>query len=419
MIAERLEDVIASLSAAPPGAALDYPPAVTATPARNDRLLALGVAFAFALSLGIAVVAIPLLAIDAGYDAAAIGFIVATSAASQLATRLALPFLLGKFADRTLIAFAAVLMLGALGLLLLSTELPAFLLAQLAQGASRAIFWTSSQTHAIRSGGPPVRRLVDLNLAGNAGTLVGPALAGFLATIGLPVAVAGAAIAVGVAAVGAPLMAAFPPFDRRGGVGAFGLLRRDGVDVACWANFVAGTWWSMISSYIPVVLVGAGFGPAIIGWLVTLSEGAGAATLLVLRRTSPSRIRRIVTAGAFVEMAVLAGIALAPPALAAYALLLIVGGTAAGAVTSLAPALVTMVAAEQEHGDALSLSGTFRSIALLGGTRERRGHGRGRGFARCPDRGCRRGRAPRRGARKGRSRLPSTPLSCSSPPPGV
>jgi hypothetical protein len=340
--------------------------ATPATPARNDRPLALGVAFAFALSLGIAIVAIPLLAIDSGYNAAAIGFIVATSAAAQLATRLALPWLLGRFADRALIAFAAVLMLGAFLLLLLSTALPAFLLAQLGQGAARAIFWTSSQTHAIRSGGPPVRRLVDLNLAGNAGTLTGPALAGFLATIGLPVAIAGAAIAVGIAAVGAPLMAAFPPYDRRGGVGAFGLLRRDGVDVACWANFVAGTWWSMISSYIPVVLVGAALGPAIIGWLVTLSEGAGAATLLVLRRTAPSRIRRIVTAGAFVEMAVLAGIAVAPPILAAYALLLIVGGTAAGAVTSLAPALVTMVAADQEHGDALALSGTFRSIALLG-----------------------------------------------------
>ncbi len=339
---------------------------MTASPVRDDRPLALGVAFAFALSIGIAVVAVPLLAIDSGYDAAAIGFIVATSAASQLATRLALPWLLGRFADRALIGFAAVLMAGAFGVLLLSTALPAFLLAQLAQGAARAIFWTSSQTHAIRSGGQPVKRLVDLNLAGNAGTLTGPALAGFLATIGLPVAIAGAAIAVGLAAVGAPLMAAFPPYDRKGGVGAFGLLRRDGVDVACWANFVAGTWWSMISSYIPVVLVGAGLGPAIIGWLVTLSEGAGAATLLVLRRTSTARIRAIVRAGAFVEMAVLAGIAVAPPVLVAYAALLIVGGTAAGAVTSLAPALVTMVSGDQEHGDALALSGTFRSIAMLG-----------------------------------------------------
>jgi Major Facilitator Superfamily len=335
-------------------------------PERRDRPLALGVAFAFALSQGISIVTIPLVALDAGYSAAAVGFLAAASAASQLATRLALAWLLGRFPDRTLIAFAAVLMLGAFGLLLASTTLPFFLVAQLAQGASRAIFWTSSQTHAIRSGGSQVKRLVDLNLAGNAGTLTGPAVAGFLATIGLPFALAGAAVAVSVAVIGAPLMTALAPYDRRGSAGALNLLRRDGVDVASWANFVAGTWWSMIGSYIPVILVMAGLGPAIIGWLVTLSEGAGAATLLVLRRVSPSRIRPIVRIGAFAEMIVLAGMALAPPVLAVYAVLLIAGGTAAGAVTSLAPALVTMVAREQEHGDALALSGTFRSVALLG-----------------------------------------------------
>lgn len=333
---------------------------------RGDRPLALGVAFAFALSLGIATVTIPLLALDAGYDPAAIGFLVATAAASQLATRLALPWLLGRFTDRLLVSFAAALMLAAFGLLLLSTALPAFVLAQALQGASRAIFWTSSQTHAIRSGGPAVKRLVDLNLAGNAGTLTGPALAGFLATVGLPVALAGAVLAVAVAAVGAPFMAAFPPFDRRRSAGAFGLLRRDGVDLACWANFVAGTWWSMIGSYVPVVLVGAGLGPALIGWLVTLSEGAGALMLLLLRRVSPTAVRAIVRAGAFAEMAALVGIALAPPVLVAYGALLIAGGAAAGAVTSLAPALMTMVAGDQEHGDALALSGTFRSFALLG-----------------------------------------------------
>ena len=332
----------------------------------GDRPIALGVAFGFALSLGIATVTVPLLALGAGYELAAIGFLAATAAASQLVTRLTLPWLLGRFADRGLIALSAALMVGAFSLLLVSTALPAFLVAQISQGAARALFWTSSQTHAIRSGGPAVRRLVDLNLAGNAGTLTGPALAGFLATFGLPVALAGAVVSAAAAALAAPLMARLPAYDRRQSVGALRILRRDGVDVASWANFVAGTWWAMIGSYIPVVLVGAGFGPALIGWLITISEGAGAATLLVIRRTRPERIRRIVRVGAFAEMAALAGIALAPALLPAYAALLIAGGMAAGAVTSLGPVLVTMVSNDQEHGDALAMSGTFRSFALLG-----------------------------------------------------
>ena len=52
--------------------------------------------FSFSVGLGVATVAIPLLALESGYDAAAVGFLVATSAASQLAFRLGLPWLLRR-----------------------------------------------------------------------------------------------------------------------------------------------------------------------------------------------------------------------------------------------------------------------------------------------------------------------------------
>ena len=96
--------------------------------------------------------------------------------------------------------------------------------------------------------------------------------------------------------------------------------------MACWANVVGGVWWSMIGSYVPVILVGAGLVPSLIGLLVTLSEGAGAAMLLVLRRTPVRHVPAFVRGGAFVEMVALAGIALAPGLVPAYAALLIVVG---------------------------------------------------------------------------------------------
>jgi len=338
------------------------------TPDRHpgDRPLMLVVAFGFALALGIATVAIPLVALGSGYDAAGVGLLVAVASGSQLATRLGLPMLLGRYADRWLICLAAILMSSGFALLLASTALPAFIAAQLASGAARALFWTSSQTHALRSGGSPVRRLVDLNLAGNAGTLTGPVLAGLLATIGLHVALVGAIAALSIAVIGAPFLRRFPPYDRRGTSGALGLIRRDGVDVACWANLVGGVWWSMMSSYVPVILVGAGLGPTLVGLMVTMSEGAGAATMLLLRRIPTRLVRSVVRSGAYVEMGALAAVAIAPPLLPVYALLLITGGGAAGCVTSLAPALVALAAGEQEQADGLALSGTFRSIALLG-----------------------------------------------------
>ena len=328
--------------------------------------MSLLVAFAFALSLGIATVAIPLLALAAGYDAAAVGFLVAGAAASQLATRLALPWLLGRFTDRSLILVSVALMLAAFSLLSVSTAAPAFVVAQLAYGAARAIFWTASQTHVIRSGGSTVRRLVDFNLAGNAGTLIGPLLAGFLAASAVNLAITGAAIAAGLALLLSPALATYPPFDRRQSAGTTRLLRREGVDVAVWATFVAGTWWSILGSYVPVLVVRAGLGATDVGLLVSLSEGSGAVMMLVLRWLSPVRIQRIVRAAPLVEMAALAGIAVAPAVLGVYAALVVVAGLAGGAVTVLAPALVTQTATRHEHGDAIALTGTSRAVALLG-----------------------------------------------------
>lgn len=322
--------------------------------------------FGFSVSLGIATVTIPLLALASGYDAAGVGLLAAVAAATQLGTRLGLPWLLGRVADRTLMVGAAILMLGAFSLLLLTRALPVFALAQVLQGASRAIFWTSSQTHVVRGPGRSVRRLIDLNLAGNVGTLSGPALGGTLAVLGLPVAIGAAVAAAGLATLAASFLRPLPPFDRRAGVGTLALLRRGGVDLACWASVTGGVWWSMVGSFIPVILVGAGIGPQGIGWLITASEGAGTAALLALRDVRPERVGRAVAVGAAVVTVTLLAVALAPPSLAVYAALLIAGGASSGMVTTLSPALASLAAGPEEQGDAMALSGTFRAGALFG-----------------------------------------------------
>jgi MFS transporter len=323
------------------------------------------VVFAFSIGLGVGTVTIPLLALAAGYDAPAVGFLVATAAAMQLGTRLTLPWLLGRFTDRSLTAISAAMMLAAFVLLVASTTVVVFVTAQLLQGAARAIFWTSSQAHAIRDQPEPIRRLVDLNVAGNAGTLVGPAVGGLLASIGLTVAlVAGAAGAL-LAVAGTSLLRAFPPFDRRRSAGTRRLLRRTGVDVACWASVVGGLWWSMMGSFVPVLLVGAGVGSIGVGWAITASEGAGMVALLAQRSVSRARIGVAVRVGAVVAAAALVAIALLPTVLPVAIVLLLVGGAAAGSVTTLSPAMATLVATPDEQGDALSLTGTFRAAALF------------------------------------------------------
>lgn len=331
-----------------------------------DRVAGLVSVFGFSVGLGVGTVTIPLLALASGYDAATVGFLVATSAASQLGTRLLLPRLLGRYPDRRLIGLASLLMAAAFGLLLLSVTLPVFLAAQLCHGSARAIFWTSSQTHVVRSPGQTVRRLVDLNVVGNAGSLSGPAIGGSLAALGFGLSLGAACIAALIGAAASLLLVRYPPYDRRRSAGTWSLLRRDGVDVACWASVSGGAWWSMAGSFIPVILVGAGLGPIGIGWLITASEGAGMIALLTLRRLTDARVAPVVWTGAFVVLAALVAVAVAPARIELYALLMVIGGAASGTVTTLGPAMASLTAGPEEQGDALSLTGMFRAASLFG-----------------------------------------------------
>jgi MFS family permease len=336
-------------------------------PTADDRFVVMAAVFGFSLALGIATVMVPLLALDAGYDAASVGLLAATAAATQLGTRLALPWLLGRIRDRVLMTGAAMLMFAAFGLLLASRDLPVFAIAQVLQGAARAVFWTSSQTHIVRGPGRSVRRLIDLNVAGNVGTLTGPALGGMLALLGLPVALVAGLGGTVLAAVASWRLLSFEPFDRRGSAGTLAMLRRPGVDLACWASVMGGVWWSMLGSFVPVILVGAGIGSGGIGWLITASEAAGTAALVALRGVRSRRVARVVAVASTVVGGALVLLALAPSSVVAYALLLVLGGAASGAVVTLSPALASLASSPEEQGDAMALSGTFRAGALFGG----------------------------------------------------
>jgi MFS family permease len=332
---------------------------------RSDRRLTLAVIFLFSLTLGIGTVAIPLLALGAGYDAPSIGFLVAVAALSQLTSRLGLPWLLRRFADRWLIALACASTAIAFGLLLASTAVAVFVAAQLFQGFGRGVLWTSAQTHVARRPEQAVGRLVDLYLAGNLGTLSGPVIAGTLAAIDLSLAPAVAAVLAAVAAILACLLQRLPPFDRRGAGGNARLLRQEGVAVGSWAAFVTGGWWSMLGSYVPVILAVGGFGPQAIGWMIAGSEAAGALSLPLLRRTPAERVRGIVLPATILTTVALAAVALAPAHPVVYAVLLACGGAVSAAAGSLAPALASVGVSPEERGDALSLTGITRALALL------------------------------------------------------
>lgn len=319
----------------------------------------------YSVALGAGTVTIPLLALAAGYDAPSIGFLVAVASGAQFAGRFLVPSLLGRFTDRSLIGGSILLFTGVFALLAASTALPVFLLAQVCQGLSRAVFWTSCQAHVVHGSSRPVKALVDLTIAGTLGTLAAPVVAGWLAGTSFDLAL-GFSIAAGLfGTVAALAIPSHPALDRRSSVGSLALLRRDGQAAAAWGAAVSGAWWSMVGSYIPVLLIAGGLGAGAVGLAVTVSEGAGALVLGFVRSVSTERARRLVAASAVVLAGVLVAVALVPASLPLYLGLLALGGATSGSLTALAPALASAAAGPAEQGDALAISGAFRAGALL------------------------------------------------------
>jgi hypothetical protein len=324
-----------------------------------------GMVLGFSFSLGTASLVLPLLALAAGYDPAAVGLLAAVSAIAQFLFRLGLPWLLGRYPDRDLVGAACLFIATSYGLLLVDTSLLAFVAAQLMQGSARALFWTGSQTHVVRGASNTVSRLAQFQALSSVGMLAGPAIAGVAASQSLELALVFGVIGGLLGGVASLLMRRLPPFDRRSRGGGLHVWRRPGVDVACWTSFAAAGWRSMLNSFVPVVLTEAGLGPSVVGGLLALSEFAAVLSASVLIRVTPGRARELVEISALVSCA---GLGLTPfvagePAL--VALLMAAGGAGSGILTTMGPAIANNAVALGERGDAIAATGTFRAAAQL------------------------------------------------------
>ena len=319
----------------------------------------------YSLSLGIATVALPLLALRAGYSATEIGVLTALSAVSQLVTRVFLGAAMRRWPDWTLIAGAGLLLAVSNGIVVLSADFLPFLLAQLFQGMSRACFWTGSQTHVIRGSGRAAGALATINFVAGIGLLAGPVVAGILSEVTPVLALA---VAAGIALLGVVptfLLDRLPPFvlpaDRPSGR----IWRRPGVDIGCWAGMTAGGWRGLLSSYVPVALDAARQSASTIGALVALANGASLVGSALAGRVPPRWSARTVLGGIVVT-----GIATALMAALAWnaalsAVVLLLSGIAAGAIQVLGQATAAESVHPEERGDAIAVTGTFRAAALF------------------------------------------------------
>ena len=334
---------------------------------RVDRDLAASAlgGLTFSMALGMAMVALPLLALEEGYSKSAVGLLTAVSAVAQMGTRMALAPLMRRYPDWVLVFIAGGLMAISCGLVAWSAALLPFVGCELLQGAARGCFWTGSQTHVVRGEGSSVSRLAVVNLVSSAGQLGGPVLAGLIASRSITPALVTASVIALVCMLPPLALDRLPPFsppeDRPRGR----IWRRPGVDAGCWASLTAGAWRGLVSSYIPVALERAAQPVPVIGALVSVANGANIAGAALVARVRGGTLVRVVTASmlaAGIGSALVAALAGSAPLAGA---LLALSGLGAGALQTLGPALASDSVHPEERGDAIAATGTFRAAALF------------------------------------------------------
>lgn len=331
----------------------------------TDRLASAAVTLLFGFALGQGMLVLPLLALAAGYDAAAVGFLASVSAISQVGMRLTLPRFLARFPDRTMMASSCVTLAASYLVLLASDALVAFVVAQLLQGTARAFFWTSSQTHGLRSALGSQRGVAHMTVWGNVGTMLGPAVAGVLATFVLHGPLVSGTISAIAALIAARWLHVLPLFEHRSRSGRPGIWRRPGVDLACWSNVSTGGWRALLNSYVPVVLTSVGHPPALIGALLALADALVTASAAVLGRRPVRRVRRAIGVSVAVTALSLLVFPFVAASAVAAAITIAIQGLSSGVQMTLGPALAGRSVATGEQGEAVAVAGTFRAVSLL------------------------------------------------------
>jgi MFS family permease len=320
---------------------------------------------AFSFALGIATVAFPLIALDAGYSGAQVGVLTATSAITQMATRTVLGRVMRHVSDRSLVTLAACLVAASTGVLMVSAAIVPFVVAELIQGAARACFWTGSQTHVVRGSGSSVSALATVNFISSFGLLAGPVVAGVLLERSTSLTLLVATLAGVVAVPITRLLDKLPPFvlppDRPPGR----LWRRPGVDAGCWAGVTAGAWRGLVSSYVPVALQLAGQSASTIGALVSAANAASVAGSGAVGRVSRAGAWKALAVGTLATGIGTAAVAAVAGSAPLAALALAVSGLGAGALQTIGPAVATDAVHPEERGEAIAVTGTFRAGALF------------------------------------------------------
>lgn len=340
-------------------------PGPLATLREGDTRLIAVVAMVYSASLAMESVAMPLLAIAAGYSRTDVGLLTALSALAQLVSRLGAAPLMRRVPDRVLVSAAGLVITASSALLAWSAAPLVFVVAELLQGLARGMFWTGAQTHVVRSTGRVVGRLAVVNFVSSIGLLAGPPLAGALATSSFELTLL---VAAGLSACSVALsfrLARMEPFEAVKGRFGVRAWHHSGVRLGCWAGVSAGSWRGLVSSYLPVILTEASESSVTVGVMVAVANGASIAGSALMGALRGRGARVAFPVGVVLTGAGIGLVGAFPGVPVLVAALLAASGVGAGLLQTLGPAAAATSVAAAERGDAVAIAGSFRAAALF------------------------------------------------------
>lgn len=319
----------------------------------------------FATASGALSVLVPLILVSDHRSVVTVGAVVILAGVSQLAMRFATPRLMRRISDRALIAMACAAVAAAGGMALLGGGLALMAAVQLVHGIARALFWTAIQTHVVRDEASAVRGLAAVNVLGGVGLMAGPATVGWWSH---PNDIASAPIvAVVLGAAGAVLalaMRAMPPFEARRGFIRSELWTRDVVLGSCMSG-VAGAWRGLLDSFIPILLVALAYSESETSFLVAVSSAAIFVGAFLASPVSRLSHTPVYVVGVVLTSAVLVMLGALGRNDGLIVGAIIVGGLISGLFQTVGTAVAARSASADDRGDAVAVTGIFRSAAIL------------------------------------------------------
>lgn len=332
----------------------------------RDRTVTRITASLFGTSSGALSVLVPLALIEAGNLAVVVGAVSMLAGVSQLVARFCVPILMRQFADKFIVVLAVALIAIAALLPLLSTLTVVIAVTQLVHGAVRALFWTSLQTHAVRGRDRAVRGIADVVLFTGIGLVVGPA---FVALINSWLNLSASFILALILAIGGTVAAVFlrnfGPFAAHRGIVSRRALTRP-VMFGSWMSGVAAAWRGLLDTYLPVILVAASFSSSGVSGLIAVSAGAMLVGNFIAPRIGNSHRGAFYIIGTTVTSLSFAALLIfghyVPVALAVMFLC----GFISGLFQTYGAAVAADSVDEDLKGDAITVTGIFRSVIILG-----------------------------------------------------